>query len=210
MRIKANIKCIGISLSAVAIAVVSLLNANGAVNKVASGYDTDKAKIEAILGKEIGDVTEKDVKDVVTMVENVMKVANEPHTIPAGCPENIVNDIMENSDFNEKGKGIVGKVDKYETILYGNGQYVVRMQVNLNGHTYDINGNKVEGQVRLSSMADIVRVLRDLNTSGDYGIHVEPDNTPLYDDYVPPVDKFEVNESGERIYAPRREAGDIE
>ena len=177
-----------VSLLAVTGLLVCMFGTVIGVRALSSNID----KIEGILGAPVGDVSESDVRDIVNMVNQILNVANAPHAIPDGCPDNIASEINSCVNFNVDGAGYNTTVSSYETILYGNGSFTTTMTASFNDETYTIIGTKKNGQINLSSMYDLLYDLGNINgNEGDFGGSELEDDSQLdeYEEYIEYDDK---------------------
>lgn len=184
MKKSSYLKVAGVCLCAtLAIAVPNMFN-------TARAIDSPVEKIEGILGAEIGDVKEQDVQDIVDVVDTVLKVGVPPHTIPANCPENIKNEINTLVNLNASGRDLTGSVDSYETILYGNGKFIVYMVLSLGTQKYTMSGTKINGEIRLESMSTVLDIIGNINNTDVGDIGMDPDADDFVDDYEPSTGYF--------------------
>ncbi len=151
----------------------------------AQALETSEDIIEGILGAKVG-VTDADVEDIIDVIRGVLKVGNSQHKIPDKCPDNIKNEIYAFIDMSQTND-IIGTVDKWETILYGNGSFNTRVEFSIMGNKYYVNATKQDGKVLIGSMDRAIEWLAGLNVTfiGDPGIEVDETEFEADDTYDP-------------------------
>ena len=170
-----------VSLLAVTGLLVCMFGTVIGVRALSSNID----KIEGILGAPVGDVSESDVRDIVNMVNQILNVANAPHTIPDGCPDSIREELLTYVNFQSDGRGYTATVNEYETLLFGNGNFSTKMKINFNGDTYEVSGTKLDGKIALSTMSAVLEDVGNINGNvGDVSPEEEDDWEPL-DEFTP-------------------------
>ena len=149
----------------------------------AKALDTSEDIIAGILGAEVG-VTEADVNEIVNLVKGILSVGNSSHKIPANCPDNIKDEINRLVDMNQTNN-VVGTVDKYETILYGNGVFNTRIEFTVVADKYYVNATKTDGKIAIGSMDRALSAIGGYNQNyeGDEGIEVSDDSFVFEDPY---------------------------